>query len=300
MARRKKTQFATSARENNRAYGIYLQRLTELAISMFDWKNLPDTIDPRFLELTLFTDGQVVFFQDEELGYLGLQCIINGQLNVYRIPIQRRAFAVNGYQRQLNINNSVIIYNNLLHTNSEPDIRYYARRLWNLDRIIDVNVNAQKTPVLIQSTEEQRLTMLNLYKEYDGNVPVIMGDKNLDINGMKALKTDAPYVSDKIYQLKTQIWNEALTYLGISNLNIQKKERLVADEVTRAMGGTIASRYSRLEARRQACDEINKMFGLEIEVDYREDYREMDDETMFSGETGDGRLTDVVYDIRTK
>lgn len=300
MARRKKTQFGQSARENNRAYGIYLQRLTELAISMFDWKNLPDTIDPRFLELTLYTDGQAVFFQDEELGYLGLQCIINGQLNVYRIPIQRRAFAVNGYQRQLNINNSVIIYNNLLHTNSEPDVRYYARRLWNLDRIIDVNVNAQKTPVLIQSTEEQRLTMLNLYKEYDGNVPVIMGDKNLDINGMKALKTDAPYVSDKIYQLKTQIWNEALTYLGISNLNIQKKERLVADEVTRSMGGTIASRYSRLEARRQACDEINKMFGLEIEVDYREDYREMDDEVMFSGETGDGKLVDVAYDIRTK
>lgn len=300
MARRKKTQFGQSARENNRAYGIYLQRLTELAISMFDWKNLPDTIDPRFLELTLYTDGQAVFFQDEELGYLGLQCIINGQLNVYRIPIQRRAFAVNGYQRQLNINNSVIIYNNLLHTNSEPDIRYYARRLWNLDRIIDVNVNAQKTPVLIQSTEEQRLTMLNLYKEYDGNVPVIMGDKNLDINGMKALKTDAPYVSDKIYQLKTQIWNEALTYLGISNLNIQKKERLVADEVTRSMGGTIASRYSRLEARRQACEEINKMFGLEIEVDYREDYREMDDEVMFSGETGDGKLDDVAYDIRTK
>lgn len=300
MAKRKRTQFGQSARENNRAYGIYLQRLTELAISMFDWKNLPDTIDPRFLELTLFTDGQAVFFQDEELGYLGLQCIINGQLNVYRIPIQRRAFAVNGYQRQLNINNSVIIYNNLLHTNSEPDVRYYARRLWNLDRIIDVNVNAQKTPVLIQSTEEQRLTMLNLYKEYDGNVPVIMGDKNLDINGMKALKTDAPYVSDKIYQLKTQIWNEALTYLGISNLNIQKKERLVADEVTRAMGGTIASRYSRLEARRQACDEINRMFGLEIEVDYREDYREMDDEVMFSGESGDGHISDVAYDIRTK
>lgn len=300
MAKRRKTQFGTSARENNRAFGIYLHRLTELAISMFEWKNLPDTIDPRFLELTLFTDGQAVFFQDEELGYLGLQCIINGQLNVYRIPIQRRAFAVNGYQRQLNIDNSVIIYNNLMHTNSEPDIRYYAKRLWNLDRIIDVNVNAQKTPVLIQSTEEQRLTMLNLYKEYDGNVPVIMGDKNLDINGMKALKTDAPYVSDKIYQLKTQIWNEALTYLGISNLNIQKKERLVADEVTRSMGGTIASRYSRLEARRQACDEINRMFGLEIECDYREDYREMDDETMFSGETGDGGLDDVVYDIRTK
>lgn len=287
MAKRRRTQFSESARENNRAYGIYLTRLTELAISMFDWKNLPDSVDPRFLELTLFTDGQAVFFQDEELGFLALQCIINGQLNVYRIPIQRRAFAVNGYQRQLNINNSVIIYNNLMHVNSEPDVRYFARRLWNLDRIIDVNVNAQKTPVVIQSTEEQRLTMLNLYKEYDGNVPVIMGDKNLDINGMKALKTDAPYVADRIYELKGQIWNEALTYLGISNINIQKKERLVTDEVTRSLGGTIASRHSRLEARRQACEQINEMFGLNIEVDYREDYREMDGDIMLPNETED-------------
>ena len=284
MARRKKTQFATSARENNRAYGIYLLRLTELAISMFDWKNLPDTIDPRFLELTLFTDGQAVFFQDEELGYLALQCIINGQLNVYRIPIQRRAFAVNGYQRQLNIENSVIIYNNLMHVNSEPDIRYYARRLWNLDRIIDVNVNAQKTPVLIQSTEEQRLTMLNLYKEYDGNVPVIMGDKNLDINGMKALKTDAPYVSDKIYQLKTQIWNEALTYLGISNVNMTKKERLISDEVIRNQGGVIANRNSRLKERQSACEQINRMFGLDMWCEFDDDMVLTDDDDYEKGQ----------------
>ena len=166
-------------------------------------------------------------------------------------------------------------------------VKIYSKRLYNLDRIIDVNANAQKTPVLLQGSEMQRLTLLNLYKEYDGNAPVIFGDKNLDINGLKCITTEAPYVADKIYTLKTQIWNEALTYLGISNLNIQKKERLVSDEVIRNQGGTIASRYSRLQARRNACEEINKMFGLEIEVDYRDDFREADDETMFRGMTGD-------------
>lgn len=267
---------------------------------MFEWKNLPDTVDARFLEMCLFSEGQAIFFKDEVMGYLCLQCIINGKLNVYRIPIDRRAFAINGYQKQLNINDSVIIWNNLLHTNSEPDVRLFARRLWNLDRIIDVNANAQKTPVLIQATEAQRLTMLNLYKEFDGNAPVIFGDKNLDINGIKAISTEAPYVADKLYTLKTEIWNEALTYLGISNLNIQKKERLVSDEVTRNMGGTIASRYSRLEARRQACEEINKMFGLDIWCDYREDFREIDDEFVLEGETGDYALTPSVIDLRTK
>lgn len=299
MSRRRKTNFDESAIMNNRTYGEYLERLTELSISMFEWKNLPDSIDERFLELTLFGDGQAVFFKDEELGFLCLQVAMNGGFNVYRVPIRRRAYAVNGYQRNLDDKNSVIIYNNYLRTNSVNMVKVYSKRLYNLDRIIDVNANAQKTPVLLQGSEMQRLTLLNLYKEYDGNAPVIFGDKNLDINGLKCITTEAPYVADKIYTLKTQIWNEALTYLGISNLNIQKKERLVSDEVIRNQGGTIASRYSRLQARRNACDEINKMFGLDIEVDYRDDFREADDEVMFRGMTGDNTQTDMAIDLRT-
>lgn len=298
---RRKTQFGESAIRNNGTYGFYLERLTELAISMFEWKNLPKELDPRFLELTLFQDGQAVWFRDDDLEkYLALQVITNGRLNVYRVPIDRRAFAVNGYQRELNIDNSVIIYNNYLRTNSYKMCVLYAKKLYNLDRIIDVNANAQKTPVLIRVSETQRLTAINTYKEWDGNQPVIVGEKDLDPNMLTVLKTDAPYVSDKLYQLKTQYWNEALTYLGISNLNIQKKERLVSDEVVRAQGGTIASRYSRLEARREACDKINEMFGLNVEVDYREDFREADDETMFTGDSGDGKMKDMVVDLRTQ
>ena len=111
--------------------------------------------------------------------------------------------------------------------------------------------------------------------QYQGNMPFIFADKSLNTNGLTVLKTDAPYVCDKLYTLKTQIWNEALTYLGISNINIQKKERLITDEVTRNQGGTIASRYSRLNARRDACKQINAMFGLDIWCDYREDYQEI-------------------------
>lgn len=302
MSRRnRKTIFSESAYLNNGTYGFYLSRLMELAMSMFEWKNVPESIDTRFLELTLFSDGQAVFFKDEEMDkYLALQCIINGRLDVYRVPINRRAFAVNGYQRNLTNKDSVIIYNNFLRTNSYQMCVLYAKKLYNLDRIIDVNANAQKTPVLITVDETQRLTALNAYKEWDGNQPVIYGDKALDPNLLRVLKTDAPYVSDKIYQLKVQYWNEALTYLGISNLNVQKKERLVADEVVRSQGGTIASRYSRLEARREACRKINVMFGLDMDVDYREDFREADDEIMFTGATGGSEQKTMAVDLRTK
>lgn len=278
MGRKKKDTFVESALMNNRTYIQYYNRLTELALSMFEWTNLPSTVDPRFLEMCLFADGKAVFFSDEELGYLGLQCAISGRLNVYRIPINRRAYATNGYNKNLTDKDSVIIYNNFMHTNSKLDVEMFSKRLYNLDRIVDVNANAQKTPVLIKCSEEERMTMLNLYKDFDGNAPVIFGESDLNTNGLTVLKTEAPYVADKIYQLKTQIWNEALTYLGISNINTFKKERLITDEAIRNNGGTVASRYSRLEARRQACKQINKMFGLDIWCNFREDYRKLDDE----------------------
>ena len=290
MSRRKDRQFWESAIMNNSTFRQYYNRLVELSISMFEWKNLPDSVDPRFLELTLFTDGQAVFFEDEVMGYLALQHAMGGGFDVYRIPTNRRAYAVNGYQKQLNENDSVIIYNNYLHTNSMLDVQMFAKRLYNLDRAIDVNANAQKTPILLLCDDSERLTLENMYMQYDGNKPVIKGVKGLNPNAFTVLKTDAPYVADKLYQLKTQIWNEALTYLGISNMNITKKERLISDEVTRNQGGTIASRYSRLQARREACKKINGMFGLDVWCDYREDFQEIhnDSDTIVGDPNSDG------------
>ena len=290
MSRRKDRQFWESAIMNNSTFRQYYNRLVELSISMFEWKNLPDSVDPRFLELTLFTDGQAVFFEDEVMGFLALQNAMGGGFDVYRIPTKRRAYAVNGYQKQLDENDSVIIYNNYLHTNSMLDVQMFAKRLYNLDRAIDVNANAQKTPILLLCDDSERLTLENMYMQYDGNKPVIKGVKGLNPNAFTVLKTDAPYVADKLYQLKTQIWNEALTYLGISNINITKKERLITDEVTRNQGGTIASRYSRLQARREACKKINEMFGLDIWCDYREDFQEIDNDndTIIGDPNSDG------------
>lgn len=287
MGRKKDREFWETAGTNNAAWRQYYNRLVELSISMFEWKNLPDTVDPRFLELTLFSEGQAVFFLDEDIGFLALQNAAYGNLDVYRIPTIRRAYAANGYQRDLSDKNSVIIFNNYLHSNSMLDVQMFSKRLYNLDRAIDVNANAQKTPVLIICDESQRLTMENIYMQYDGNAPVIFGNRNINAGDLKTLNTGAPYVCDKLYELKTQIWNEALTYLGISNINITKKERLVTDEVTRNQGGTIASRYSRLQSRREACEKINAMFGLNIWCDYREDYQEIDNAN-YTTEGGEG------------
>jgi hypothetical protein len=273
IRKREKTLFGESATVNNLTYMQYLNRLTELSVSMFEWKNLPPTVDARYLELHLFETGSMVYFNDEVIGNLCLDCLPSGRLDVYGNPVLRRAYSgYNNYQKLLKESNSVIIWNNYLHTNSVLDVKMFAKRLYNLDRIIDVNANAQKTPILIQGTEQQRLTLKNLYKEFDGNSPFIFGDKNLDLNSLKCLQTGAPYVCDKLYNLKQMYWNEALTYLGINNTGAQKRERMLAIESSQAQGGTISSRYSRLQSRREAVEKINAMFGTNIEVNYREDF----------------------------
>lgn len=283
------SEFEDSALMNDRTYMQYFNRLTELSISMFEWKNLPETVDPRYIELHLFETGCMVYFRDDVIGDLCLDCIANGRLDVYGYPVIRRAYSgYNNYNKMLSIDDSVIIWNNYLHTNSILDVKMFARRLYMLDRIIDVNASAQRTPVLVQGTEKQRLTLLNLYKEFEGNAPFIFGDKNLDLNSLKVLNTNAPYVADKLYDLKTQVWNEALTYLGISNISNVKKERMITDEVNRNLGGTIASRYSRLESRQEAVEKINKMFGTDISVEYRDDFQYMNTEMNTESEEMDG------------
>lgn len=290
--------------ENNMTSFIkYRNHLMMLAMSMFEWKNLPESINKRFLERTLYMRGACVFFRDDELGYLCLPVAWAGPFDVYTDPKEYYAYSSSGYKSGiLNAENSVIIWNNYLRIPSCYTVEFDAHRLANLEQAIDVNCNAQKTPVMILCTENERLTMLNLYGQYDGNAPFIFGQKDLNIKDVKALSTGAPFVADKLYQMKMQVWNEALTELGISNISYQKKERLVSDEVIRNMGGTIASRYTRLEMRRDACEKINNLFGLDIDVSYRDDFRQTDDENMIGDDSSDSdnKPTAMVEDFRTR
>ena len=265
---------------------FYRDRLTDIALSCVKWKNLPEEIDPRFLEWCLFYDGMAIFFKDDITEkFVCIQVMPSGQFNMYRIPKERTAYAVNGYQNSdLNEHNSVIIYNNLLRKPSVQDIEIYAKKLTNIDLTLNVNVNAQKTPIAIICDETQRLTFQQLYQNYAGNMPFIFGDKGLNLDNVKSINTQADYKGEELNKLKTDIWNEALTYLGVSNVQYQKKERINTEEINRSMGGAFASRRSRIKARQNAVDEINKMFGLSIEVDFEDEVDKIDNNGYNSNE----------------
>ena len=278
-------EFWVSGLTNNAIFMYYYERLLSLCMSMFEWKNLPDTVDARFLELVLFADGMSVFFNEPEIGFVSLRTVIAGPLNIYGIPTKRRPYAIGGMNfAEYDEDNSVIIFNNMQHTNSMLAVKKYAAQLYEIDRTINVNVKAQKTPILLSCDETQRLTLKNMYMQYEGNMPVIYGSKEIRPDTIKAISTGAPFVAPELQALKTDIWNEALTYLGINNSNTKKKERMITSEVTTTLGGVIASRYSRLNARRQACEQINRLFGLNIWCDFREDYQDVVSGDLVEGE----------------
>ena len=287
----------------------YRDQLMALGMSMFAWdfskvpKEKLGNLNQRFIEWQLYFKGAAVFFEDRALGgYVCAPCVLRGPFDDNDVPTKRTAYFKNGYHKELDKSNSIVIYNDYLRKPSYYTVTHYARALADLENAIDVNCKAQKTPVLIICDENRRLSLENVYNQYEGNRPVIYGDTAMTTTPIKAISTGAPFVADKLYQLKMQRWNEALTYLGISNISYQKKERLVSDEVIRNMGGTIASRYSRLEMRRMAMDEIKEMFGVEIEVSYHDDYRQTDDENMIGDDTSadDNKPTAMVEDLRTR
>ena len=89
----------------------------------------------------------------------------------------------------------------------------------------------------------------------------------LNLDDTTLVLAPAPFVADKIDIHKEKDWNEFLRLIGIANMNFQKKERNIKDEVLASQGGTIASRYSRFEPRKKAIDEINEKFGNVVLLD---------------------------------
>lgn len=248
---------------NNATVFSYFDRLKLLATSLFEWEGLDEVAGrgaSKFLEQTLYEYGHACFVKDSELGYLVLGANLDGKRNVYNLPTSIEAFSID-YHKKYNLDECVLIFNNDLDISTFQFIRDFAFRLYEVERTTDVNIVAQKTPVLIEGSTKTALTLKNLYMQYSGNVPFIFGNKSFDLNNkLNAVNTQAPYLVDKLDLHKQRLWNEVMTLLGIKNANTDKKERLVVDEVN--SNNQLVGYYLNtwMKAREVAMNEINKMF----------------------------------------
>lgn len=264
---------------NNRVYIHNVKRLYKKAISMFEWVNMPKEIDTRYLEKTLVEQGHICFFKDEKLDkFMCLQCTIGGRFNVYDLPTDYHVYTPSGYNRDLDMSNSVVIYSDLAHDNLMPVIYYHAENISNVERTIDINLNQLKRPYVFLVPENKISSVKALFRQIKDNEELIIGSNDLSVEGLSIENTITPNNTIDLYTLKKKYYNEALTDLGISNFSDDKKERLLAGEITSNEEDVYLNRANMLEARKQACKLINEMFGLNIDVKFRYEENETTDE----------------------
>ena len=272
---------------NDKTLFDYQDRLRMLATSLFTWEGLDEVAGvgaSRFLEQVLYEEGRACFVKDDKLGYLTLRCNPSDKVNVYNLPTKVNAWSYE-YNKMFPFDEIVYIMNNEIQKPTMFALELFCYRLYETERTCDVNLIAQKTPVLIEGDSKSILTLKNVYMQYSGNVPFVFGNKQFDIsNKLNVLNTNAPYIVDKLDIHKHQIFNDALTVLGIDNANTDKKERLITNEVE--SNEQLINYYLNCwyKTRKYACDQINKKFfnGKEkIKVVLNKDIYELLNETEY-------------------
>ena len=291
---RNNREFIDNAIVNDETYFDYLERFKKVALSMFEWINLPKSMNAMYLEKCLYYLGQASLLKDKKYGFINTRCCSNGYVNIYGLPTSLNCFSYDYHsdrklytglnpmltesqKKQFEYYECILVQNNWDRIPTCQTMELFAYRLYEAEQTAFVNIKAQKTPVLLLMDEKQRLTMENLYSQYEGNRPMIFGDKNsLGENVIKAINTEAPFIADKIIDYKKEIWNEALTFLGINNIMVDKKERLITDEANSNNELINLNLQSYLAPRQEACKQFNEKFGFtgtdkEISVRVRSD-----------------------------
>lgn len=255
---------------NDLTFKLTFDKYKLIAMNQYKWNNLPNGICERYIERELFSEGKAIFFKRENGGLMCLKCSDGNGINVYGEPNWYWANGV-GTNNQFRIHkdNCVIIENNMLRMPTEPFVMFYANKILEAERTMDVNVKANKAPVVFACDQKQLLSFKALFSKVDGNEPAVFTDKGLDLDTIAVFDTKAKFLCNDLMEYKKAVENELLTFLGQNNIPIEKKERLITDEA-QSNNQLISSFFELgLEARKRACEAINEMFNTNITVEKR-------------------------------
>lgn len=239
------------------------RKLLELAMNRFEWKNLPEEIDIRWLEMSINFYGLAVFFYDEDYGkYFALRGAGIGQLNMMGNPIEFMVYGNGYYEKTVKAEECVPIWANYMRMPDWDIIRIYSQRIAEMDRTIEINSKSARRTKIMTMSENGRLTAENVNRQIDDGAAVIKVADNIVVDQM-INNIDLSVDPDSIinmHMLRTREWQEAVNMLGINTSNQDKKERMVASESAGNDDLIATIRATNLQARQQACEQINRMF----------------------------------------
>lgn len=253
---------------NLTTFNTLYQHYRNLAVNMFKWDGLPEGIEEIYIERLLFDEGKALFVEDKTAGFYVLEAQQGAQLNVYNEPLSWRAVG-NGYNKVYLACDCVLIENNKQRTPSHDIVAHFVRKLYEAERTMDTNLTTSKMPWFFLCDEKKVLTYKALFQKIDNNEPAIFGTRDLLGDSVQLLPTRVQFLGNELMDFEHSIENRMMTFLGINNTPVDKKERLVTDEAE-ANNQLLDSNASiMLEARERAVEKINKKYGLSITVELR-------------------------------
>lgn len=250
---------------------LYLSYLFNISLNMFEYSDMPKSVDTFYLEFIMQTRGLCIIIDDERFGPTALECTIGGKLNHYYMPTAYRGVDPTGeLTGTYNAEDVVLFKNSPLYAPLVQQLQYYAKQLALSSETINVNLDAQWTPYIIQGDKRMLNQFNNFMKKVRRGVRAIFTAKNLDLMSMlQVLPTQAPFVAMDVNDVKQTILRECMTFLGIDNANQDKRERVQSAEVYANNTQIIASRNIWLAERQKAVNAFNQKFGTNVKVSFR-------------------------------
>ena len=256
--------------KTNNYYRLIYDRYKMLALNMFRWEGLPDTVKSRHIENSLYHHGLCIIINDENLGFISVPCNYGANLNINNEPTEVITTGYNyiktiKYMSDKEKDKCQLILNNDLAIGNKEYIEYFAQKMYEVDTVIRANINQQKYPWFIPCEPKLKNSIKLMFEKVDNLEPLILADKSIISEGIQVLTTNTPYVADKLNEYKFELEREILTFLGLNN-NFEKKERLLTNEIDSNNQFIQANIEIQYKNRLIAQDYLNNKFGWNCKV----------------------------------
>lgn len=244
--------------------GLLFLLYKNLATNVFKWEGLPNGIESRHIENFLFEHGQVGFYNDENLGMICLPISNSGELNIYGDPTKFYMYSKNGnYSKTLPSDKVIRCMDNPNLVPTKLYVNYYVQEMLDIETAIRANLRKQVKPYFAIATDKNKYTVKSIIDDYENGEDVVIIDKTLGedgFDGLKLLTANVEYLVDKLRAEERSRESALLTYLGVSNVNMEKKERLITDEVNGNEEFVNLNLSIRAKGRLDAMVELQKIY----------------------------------------
>ena len=254
---------------NERLYQAYMNEVMQLAMTRFEWRGLPPTVDQIWLERTLLYEGVATIARPRRGTKRGFwyaaKVATEGPPNIYDRPSRWLAYSHDILRFKCGPTNGVLVYDNVTRTTMLDALDLAVRELVDIKKTKQVNRFHQKVPYILMTDPDTEMSAENLLLNVMSGEPATVANQAISQIQTYSLDTKVPYLGAELTAAEQNVWNRIYTMLGIANVTF-KSERMIEDEVRTMSEPAAKMSLSGLLERRRAADMLSSLTGSEVSV----------------------------------